>query len=198
MSFSPETRESLILRLPTLSDAAAWQEFVQIYEPLVLRFARRRGLQDADARELVQNVLVAVARAVADWQPDRQRGRFRAWLFRIARNQLINLVSRRRPDRGSGRSADWQLLQLLQAPDGDAELLLEYRRELFRSAAMSVRSDFRETTWEAFWRSSVLQQTVDSVAADLGISVGAVYIARSRVLQRLKEVVLQWESADEE
>src|SRR5579862_4872450 len=95
MPHVPETRASLILRLPATADAEAWREFVSIYEPFVFRFARRGGLQDADARELVQNVLLAVARAVGRWRPDGERGKFRTWLFRIARNQLIDLVGKR-------------------------------------------------------------------------------------------------------
>ena len=90
----PDTKASLILRLPSADDAEAWREFVSIYEPFVYRFARRGGLQDADARELVQSVLLAVARAVGRWRPDHQRGRFRTWLFRIARNQLLDVLAK--------------------------------------------------------------------------------------------------------
>ena len=113
MPTSPETRESLILRLPTQSDAQAWREFVEIYEPLLFRFARRRGLQEADAREIAQNVFVAVAKAVDRWEPNQERGRFRAWLFRIARNQVINTVSKHRRDRASGRTAEIEVLKEL-------------------------------------------------------------------------------------
>ena len=86
----PETRASLILRLPRTEDAEAWREFVAIYEPFVYRFARRSGFQEADARELVQNVLLAVVKAVGRWQADPERARFRTWLFTIARNLVID------------------------------------------------------------------------------------------------------------
>jgi len=85
----------LILRLPSHEDADAWREFVAIYEPFIYRFARRSGFQDADARELVQNVLVAVVKAVDRWQADPERGRFRTWLFKIARNQFLDLLRKK-------------------------------------------------------------------------------------------------------
>ncbi len=115
MPANPDTRESLILRLPSASDADAWQEFIDLYEPLVIRFARRRGLQDADAREIAQNVFISVAKAVDRWQPDRERGKFRAWLFRIARNQLINWVAKHSRERGSGRTCDVIAMTQLKA-----------------------------------------------------------------------------------
>ena len=194
MTPNPDTRESLILRLPSSQDALAWREFIAIYEPLIIRFAGRRGLQEADAREIAQNVLIAVAKSVDRWQPDRERGRFRAWLFRIARNQLINWISKQATQASSARALDGSTLE--QFPSEDyraAEIELEYRREMFRVAAAQARDSFSASTWDAFWRTAVLAESVDSVAASLELSPGAVYIARSRVTSKIRDIIVQLE-----
>ena len=194
---TPRTRESLILRLPTAGDVVAWQEFAAIYEPLVYRFARRRGLQDADAKELIQHVFMAVARAISNWQPDPKRGKFRAWLFRIARNQVINMVAKKRLDGGTGRTSAMFALQQITDDQASREIQLDYRRELFRTAALLVRKNVQESTWQAFWITWVEGQTTEEAASQLNISATAVYIARSRVLHQLRQLVRQWESNDE-
>jgi RNA polymerase sigma factor (sigma-70 family) len=141
MTANPETRDSLILRLPTPSDAQAWREFIEIYEPLLFRFARRRGLQDADAREIAQNVFLSVARAVERWQPNKQQGRFRAWLFCIARNQLINFIAKHGKQRGSGDSTQLRLLRELPEPTPEIdEITRDYRKEMFRRTGARVVS----------------------------------------------------------
>lgn len=194
MNSNPDTRESLILRLPSSQDALAWREFIAIYEPLIIRFAGRRGLQEADAREIAQNVLIAVAKSVDRWQPDRQRGRFRAWLFRIARNQLINWISKQATQASSARPLDGSALEQFPSEDYRAEEIeLEYRREMFRVAAAQARDSFSSSTWDAFWRTAVLAESVDSVAASLALSPGAVYIARSRVTSKIRDIIVQLE-----
>jgi RNA polymerase sigma factor (sigma-70 family) len=196
MTANPDTRESLILRLPSASDAQAWREFIEIYEPLLFRFARRRGLQDADAREVAQGVFLAVAKSVERWQPDKQRGRFRAWLFKIARNHLINYISKQTRHQAVGGTEELGVLHAIASPANDSleSLEADYRREMFRLAAAQVRDSFQPNTWSAFWMTSVLEKPVEEVAKELGLTQGAVYIARSRVIAKLKDTIQSWEN----
>src|SRR5579862_9536715 len=96
MPLIPDTRQTLLVRLRDHADHGAWSEFVHLYEPAVYRLGRHFGLQDADAQDLVQDVLVAVARSVDEFDTDRQQGRFRNWLFSVAKNAACNQVRRRR------------------------------------------------------------------------------------------------------
>ncbi|MHC4403826.1 MAG: RNA polymerase sigma factor [Planctomycetota bacterium] len=197
----PKTRASLLVRICDPQDERAWTEFLEIYEPLVYRLARRRGFQHADAVELCQEVFSAVASAIGRWQPDPARGRFRAWLFRIARNLMINWLAReRRRTRGTGDTDVKDLLEQQPARgDEDSALFdLEYKRQTFRWAAEQIRGRFRRATWEAFWLSSVEGEPIDKVARQFGMTPGAVYIARSRVMARLRETIerLEREAGD--
>lgn len=197
MPYNPETRESLILRLPTRADVQAWQEFIEIYEPLLFRFAKRRGMQEADAHEIAQNVFLAVAKSVDGWQPDEQRGRFRAWLFRIARNQLINYVAKHARHRGSGNTTQIKLLEQLPASSAEIdEITRDYRREMFRLAAAQVRSSFQPSTWDAFWKTAVLGHSPQVAAAELNLTLTAVYIARSRIIAKIRATIEEWERHD--
>ncbi|MEZ6061576.1 MAG: sigma-70 family RNA polymerase sigma factor [Planctomycetaceae bacterium] len=195
----PETRASLILRLPDVADVAAWDEFVSIYGPVVFRIARRLGLQAADADDLVQEVFTAVARSVSDWLDRTDRGTFRAWLSRIAKNVAVNFLTRR-ATRSLGADGEHakRLLDGIAANNGPLsdDFDLEYRREVFRRAAEQVRSVVSETTWEAFRMTHIDGISVANAAEQLGMSVGNVYIARSRVMARLKELVSRFETED--
>ena len=195
MADFPETRESLLVRVADPLDNEAWNRFVAVYRPVIYRLARKRGLQDADAQDLTQQVLMAVAKAVDRWEPDPSRGRFRTWLVRVAHNAIINALTRTRPDAGIGGTS---LVELLHSqPERDDSILdeleRERHREVFRWAAEEIRPEFHEDTWNAFWMTAVNGKGVEETAADLNKTVGSVYAARSRVIRRLKAKVSEYE-----
>jgi RNA polymerase sigma factor (sigma-70 family) len=188
----PGTRPSLLVRLRDPKDEGAWTEFTAIYAPLIYRLACRKGFQDADAADLVQEVLRAVASAIDRWDPDPSKGPFRNWLFRIARNMMLNLLaSQRRHPQGTGRDEIRSLLeaQCSPSPEDSALFEMEYKRQVFRWAAERVRGEFRGTTWAAFWETGVEGKKAQAVAEAHGMTVGAVYMARSRVVARLRQVI---------
>jgi RNA polymerase sigma-70 factor (ECF subfamily) len=191
MAEFPPTRASLLVRLRDRRDEAAWAEFVELYAPLVYGFLRKQGLQDADAADLCQDVLGAVAGAVSRLEYDPQRGTFRAWLFTVVRRRLSNWrrAGRCRPQ-ARGDAAARRLLEQCPAPaEAEADWEAQWQRRLFAWACGQVRRDVTDATWQAFWRTFIDGQPSKQVAADLGLSVAAVYLARSRVLARLKELV---------
>ncbi|MBC8356829.1 MAG: sigma-70 family RNA polymerase sigma factor [Planctomycetes bacterium] len=184
----PETRESLLIQLRDAGNRESWFEFAAIYRPMVYRMARRRGLQDADAQDLAQRVLLSVAGSISEWKSDSERGRFRSWLARVARNAIIDTFRREKPDAAQGGSTIMQ--QLTQEPvPADDELEHEHRREVFRWAAKQVRWEFEDSTWIAFWLTTVKGKATSEVAEELGKSVGSIYTAKSRVMKRLQEKV---------
>jgi RNA polymerase sigma-70 factor (ECF subfamily) len=190
MAEIPPTRASLLVRLRDPRDGAAWTEFVDLYGPLVYGYARKQGLQDSDAADLSQEVLCSVAGAVGRLEYDPRRGAFRNWLFTIVRRKLSNWRRARRNRPGDDGAAADRLLDRQPGPD-DVETgwEAEWERRLFSWACEQVRRDVSSSTWQAFWRTAMDGQPSKEVARDLGLSVTAVYLARRRVLGRLKELV---------
>jgi RNA polymerase sigma-70 factor (ECF subfamily) len=192
MAEIPATRASLLLRLRDPRDGAAWGEFVDLYAPLIYAYARKQGLQDADAVDLSQEIFSAVASTVGQLEYDPSRGSFRNWLFTIVWRRLSNWrrAQRIRP-RGSGDSSIQQVLEQCPAPEEamEAEWETQWQRRVFAWACEQVRLDVTEATWQAFWRTAVEGQPGKQVAAELGLSIAAVYLARSRVVARLKQQV---------
>jgi RNA polymerase sigma-70 factor (ECF subfamily) len=188
MTTPPLTRPSLLVRIRDAGDREAWRQFVEVYAPLVYKFARRRGLQDADAADLTQDVLQAVAGASKRLVYDPERGTFRAWLYTVARNKLRNFLlarQRRRDDGDPGLLDDQPAREEVEAWEK------EYEQRLFDWAAERVRGHFHGSTWRAFWMTAVEGRGATETASALGLSVGAVYIAKSRVLARLREEIKQ-------
>jgi RNA polymerase sigma-70 factor (ECF subfamily) len=188
----PETRDSLLIRLRQPGNQEAWREFSSLYEPLILRLAARKGFQYADAQDLLQDVLLGVAKGIDRLEIGEDKGRFRGWLFRICRNAIVDaLEKRRRVVVGSGDSDLCE--RLAQAPAlGEAEhaaYIVEFRRELFHWAARGIRPEFQPATWNLFWKTSVKGAPIAETARQLGLSLGAAYAARCRVLARLRKKI---------
>ena len=183
----------------TPEDAEAWEEFSQIYRPLIFRIAISRGLQPTDANDVVQEAMSRVAKSIRLFDPDPEKGSFRGWLSRITRNLVIEFMrNRNRLPKTSDDTAIYQLVQSKPDPSSESKLFdIEYERQLFAWAAEKVETRFEPATWQAFWKTAVENKPVNEVAGQLNISRGAVYIARSRVIAALKTVVEQIEAANE-
>ncbi len=187
MSDPHETRASLLVRIRDQRDGQAWSQFVEIYSPLIYGFGRKHGLQDADAVDLTQEVLRIVARTAERFEYDAKLGSFRGWLFTIVRNELRTWLNRQQRMVVATESP-----RLEDLPDDAAESASwdqEHERRLFAWAAEQIQKEIQPATWQAFWRTAVEGQAGKDVAADLEMSVAAVYLAKSRVMARLKELV---------
>lgn len=191
MPYLPTTHVSLLARLVDPHDEAAWSEFLATYESAVYRYARSRGLQDSDARDVVQNVVVAVHAKVGKWVPDGQKGSFRSWLLRTSHYTAMNtLRSLRRADvRATTCEADEI------AGDFESESL-DWERWAFSWAAEIVKGEVAEATWRAFHLTAVDGKSPAEVATLLGMRQGSVYTAKCRVMARIKELVSQLSRAE--
>lgn len=188
----PDTNHSLIARVKDLADGESWTEFLAIYQPVVLRMARRRGLQDADAQDVMQQVFLSISRSIEGWTADRDQPPFRAWLTTIARNAITKALTRRPRDGGTGSTSVAELLNNHPCHDElTADILAEARKELVRWASEQVQLEFSEETWKAFWMTSIDGLSVTETVKATGRSPGSIYVARYRVIARLKEKILE-------
>lgn len=193
MAQFPETRISLILRLRESDDVQAWREFAEIYAPSVFGLALRKGLQPADAEDVTQEVLFNVARAIQRFEPQRESGlrtaSFRTWLSRIARNLIADYFRRKSRQRSIQAEDSW--LQDAEACPSVSDRLEEdfaeeYRLATFQVAANRVQQRVNASTWQAFHRTTVEAESASNVAEELGLQIGALYVARSRVMKLLR------------
>jgi len=188
----PTTRATLLLRLQDSAEQPAWDEFCAVYEPAVFRYACRKGLSDADAQDVVQEVLTAVFRSIDLWKADDKRGSFRRWLSRVTRNAAVNALRRNaRREEARGGSAPADLLATI--PDSctheDETIGWEVRREMFRLAAERVCTQVAQRTWGAFQLTTLDGKTAAEASQELGMPIGSVYTAKCRVLARLRNEI---------
>ncbi len=186
---SSATSRSLLARIQA-ADPAAWDRLVALYGPLVLHWCRRWDLQEQDAADVFQEVFRSVAEHVADFRRDRPGDTFRGWLRTITRNKVHDHFRRlgREPGGAGGTDAQRRFANLPapEPPEDDGPDADAAERGLLHRALELIRSEFEERTWQAFWRIAVAGKAPRDVAVELGMSPGAVRVAKSRVLHRLR------------
>jgi RNA polymerase sigma factor (sigma-70 family) len=198
MSHAPQTSVSLLYRIREADNRVAWNEFAEIYSPLIVAYACHRGLSESDATDVTQEVLLRVLRSASRFEYDPSVGRFSGWLLSITRNCVRQFLRDQPQDRGTGGSMMLDVLHDLPDASNDDELWARsHRLRLIQWASERIQSEFADSTWQAFQRTFQGKLSAAEVARELGISVGAVYIARSRVAARLREVIRRVEGCDD-
>ncbi len=184
------TSATLLARLRDRADADAWKRLVDLYAPLLSAWLRRHGLQEADVDDLVQEVLLTVAREAPRFEYSGRTGAFRHWLRNILANRLREFWrGRRLRPVATGDSDFVDLLDQLQDPDSGISHLWdqEHDQHIIQRLLAMIEPQFAPSTWQAFRRVVLEGARPDAVATELGLTVNAVFIAKSRVLQRLRQ-----------
>ena len=190
MSDPPLTQPTLLLKIRDAEDEAAWERFVKIYTPLVFSYCRKRGLQEADASDVAQEVMRTVAQAISRFDYNQAKGTFRGWLLTVTRNKLLKHFTKiQNLPMGSGRSTIQAKLEATPDAEETDHWNHDYQQRLFQWAASEVKSEFSDKTWSAFWRTAVENQPSQAVAESLEMSIGALYIAKSRVIARIRKQI---------
>ena len=176
------TSASLLLRLRQPDEQRAWDQFVDLYTPLLFHWSLRLGLKEADAADLVQDVFLVLSQQMAAFQYDGRKS-FRGWLRTILHNKFHDRRRRAALPFAGGEVT----LDQLPSPEPDADLdETEYRQFLVSRALEVMQAEFQPTTWKACWEHVVADRPAADVARELGITPNAVYLAKSRVLRRLR------------
>jgi RNA polymerase sigma-70 factor (ECF subfamily) len=187
---STTTSRSLLERVKR-DEPAAWDRLVTLYAPLVYQWCRSWGLREQDATDIIQDVFQSVAVHIGTFRKERAGDTFRGWLHTITRNKVHDFFRRRvrEPEGVGGSEAQAHLAQLpAPGPHEDSSLSEEHgERALMARALELIRHEFAERTWQAFYRTAIEGRSAPEVADELSMSAGAVRVAKSRVLQRLRE-----------
>ncbi len=179
-----ETPASLLARLKQSAPEDAWDRFVRIYTPFIYQWARQAGSQPADAADLVQEVLTSLIQKLPEFTYDGRKS-FRTWLRVVTLNKWRDHCRRRavHPTHAPGQ----EVAELAAADPQDSFAETEYRQQLVARALELMRSEFQPTTWKACWEFVACGRPAVEVSRELGITENAVYLAKSRVLRRLRQ-----------
>ena len=187
---SLHTRPSLLLRIRDAQDTDAWQTFMSIYAPLIYRYCRGRGLQDADAADVTQEVLAKVARSVQTFTYQPERGRFRDWLGTVTRHRIFRFLRRQHTGLQAAEAATEQDAEEIAAPQAEAEWTAVFHSQLLQAALERIQPSFEPVSWRAFERTWIEDRPAAEVSRELDLRIEAVYLAKTRVLKKLREEVL--------
>jgi RNA polymerase sigma-70 factor, ECF subfamily len=176
------TNISLLERLKLPVDQRAWSRFVDLYTPMIYSWSRQVGLQESDAADLVKEVFASLVQKMGEFAYDSRKS-FRAWLRTVTLNKWRERCRRQaaRPNEVTG-NAGLEVADSAEASFGE----LEYRQQLVARALELMRAEFQPTTWKACWEMVVTGRSAAEVGAELGLSPGAAYAAKFRVLDRLR------------
>lgn len=183
------TSISLLQGAAASNSADAWQRIFDIYMPMLRMWARRTGLSAEDATDVAQDVMATLAKELPGFEYDRGKGTFRGWLKTITNNRCRELLRRKRAILVSDADHISRVLKTLESPPVNDFWEAEYEQHLMRYALEIMQSDFEETTWRACYELTVSGRRAADIAQELGMTEGAVYIAKSRVLKRLRRIL---------
>jgi RNA polymerase sigma-70 factor (ECF subfamily) len=189
---SPLSTSKSLLSLARDGDATAWDRLSTLYAPLVFQWCRFRGLQDADAADVVQDVFHSVATHLGPFRKRAEGDTFRGWLRTITENKIRDHYRRRahETDAVGGTDAQHRLAQVPEPSEPDSALSeKDWDDRFFRRVLDAVRLEFEERTWHAFWRTAIDGRSPRDVGDELAMSAGSVRVAKCRVLKRLREVL---------
>ncbi len=188
MTELPVTDPQLIAAIADRDKHEAWQAFERVYRPALMAALRKHGLCYADAEDGCQRILLKLVRAISTFRDDGKPAAFRRWLLRIAKNESIShwrkLATQPQTLRDSSMMLHGSIE--LQADSLEGSIQLEYERCMFQYVAQQIKSQTDPRQWQAFWRTAVDGSPTPIVAKELGMSVGAVYVAKGRVLKSLQ------------
>ncbi len=189
-----ETRKSLLERVKDLKDQASWNEFVDRYGPEIYRWCIENGLQVSSAEDVTQEVLRKLVEKMQEFDYNQQKGSFRGWLKTVTKNTIRDLGKKwENRIAGSGKTDVNQFLHRIVGRESLAELQIavenQHEKELFAEAEKRVKQRVKEKTWLAFQYTAIENLPAATVAEKLEMQISEVYIAKSRILKRLREEV---------
>ena len=180
------TNPSLLLRLRDVQDRKAWALFVEVYGPLIISYCQRKQLQDSDAADVSQEVLKSLCKSLRGFEYQPERGRFRDWLGKVTHREILQFWKRQRRMVSTESTEQEACLSVEDSRNWDHH----FHSELLQTAVQRIRREFEEDTWGIFVQLWFEEKPPGEVAAAFGTSVGSAYVAKSRVLKRLRTEVL--------